>query len=214
MTTTTHTISINENPRIRSGTVSAKRVSKSRMYDACVVATATEKTVADRALGQADHEKQVADLTPALESVLKANGYESVESFEAAHKAASDAWYGPRHEARMKLSREREAETGKRMYFLTDAEGIAVEAALVASGLVNPYEGVMGTIEKLVRSLRGHQQAIAIHKKQNVQVGDQIVVTWCRTPALADKALRTNNKYYGPRGFALAVRTDITVTSK
>lgn len=211
MTTTTHTIKINENPRIRSGTVSAKRVSKSRMYDACVVATATQKAVADRALGLADHETHLAGLTPALESVLKANGYESVESFEAAHKAANDAWYGPRHEARMKRSREREAETGKRMHFLTDAEGAEVEAALEATGLVNPDTGMMGTIHKLVRALRGHQQAVAAHKRQNVQAGDQIVVTWCRTPALAEKALRTNAKYYGPRGFDLAVRTDIEV---
>lgn len=211
MTTTTHTIQINENPRIRSGTVSAKRVSKSRMYEACVVATATEKAIEDRAIGLADHEAKLAELTPALESVLKANGYESVEGFEAAHTAAIEAWYGPRHEARMKRADERGAETGKRLYFLTDAEGAEIEAALEAAGLVNPYSGVMGTIYKLVRSFHGHQSAVAAHKKQNVQVGDQIVVTWCRTSDLAHKALRTNAKYYGPRGFALTVRTDIEI---
>jgi hypothetical protein len=214
MTTTTHTISINENPRICNGTVSAKRVSKSRMYEACVVATVTEKTVADRAIGLADHERQVADLTPALEAALKANGYESVEGFEAAHTAAVEAWYGPRHEARMKRSHERATETSQRFYFLTDAEGAEVEAALEVTGLVNPNAGIMGTLHKLVRALRGHQQAVAIHKKQNVQVGDQIVVTWCRTSDLAHKALRTNAKWYSPRGFTLTVRTDITVVSK
>lgn len=215
MTTTTHTISINENPRICNGTVSSKRVSKSRTYGACVVATATEKTVADIALGLADHEAQIAARTPALESVLNANGYESVEGFEAAHKAALDAWYGPRHEARMKRSREREIETGKRMYFLTDAEGAEVEAALEASGLVNPYGAVMGPLAKLVSALKGHQYAVARIKKQNVQAGDQIVVTWCRDSGLAQKALGSRDvKHYTARFYTVAVRTDIEVKAK
>jgi hypothetical protein len=214
MATTTHTIRINENPHIRANTVSAKRVSKSRMYEACVVATATEKAVADRAIGLADHEARLADLKPALDAALKANGYCSLESFEAAYKAAVDAWYGPRHEARMKRSNERGAETGNRFYFMTDAEGAEVDAALEATGLVNPTTGVMDTLHQLVRNLRGHEQAIATHKKQNVQVGDQIVVTWCRTAALAHSALRTNMKWYGPRGFALTVRTDIEIVAK
>jgi hypothetical protein len=214
MATTTHTIRINENPRIRANTVSAKRVSKSRMYEACVVATVTEQAVADRALKLADHEARVVELKPALDAVLKANGYGSVEAFEAAHTAAVQAWYGPRHEARMKRSNERGAETGNRFYFLTDAEGAEVEAALEATGLVNPTAGVMNTLHQLVRTLRGHEQSIATHKKQNVQVGDQIVVTWCRTAALAHSALKTNHKWYGPRGFSLAVRTDIEIVSK
>lgn len=214
-TTTTHTIQINENPRIGNGTVSAKRVSTSRQYRACVVATATQKTVDDIALGLADHEKQEAEKTPAVMAALTAQGYESIEAVEAAYEVAAKAWHGPYSEERQAIEKAVEQATGKRMHFATDEERRQAEAATEARGFVNPYRGTLATLTALVRSLRSTQHAIAVIKKQNVQVGDQVVVTWCRDAGLAQKALRSNDAgHYGARFYALAVRTDIELTVK
>ena len=215
MTTTTHTISIQENIHVGNGTVSAKRVSKTRTYRACIVATATQKTVSDIALKLAAHEKQVAELTPAVLSALKANGYETEAAFEAAHLAAVQAWWQPRTEERKKISDAVEAAEGKRFHFLNAAETIRADAATEARGFVNPDGGIMGTLKKLVWELSKDRSSVAQIKKQNVQVGDQVVVTWARDAGLAQKALKSRDcKHYSDRGYTLAVRTDITVVSK
>jgi hypothetical protein len=172
------------------------------------------KTVEDIALGLADHEAKMAELTPVVESTLKANGYESIEAVEAAYDAAGKAWYSPFSEERHKIEAAVSAVTGK-MHFATDEERRQAEAATEARGFVNPYSGTLAMLMKLVRQLKGHTQAVARIKKQNVQVGDQVVVTWCRDAGLAQKALRSHDAgHYAARFYSLAVRTDITVTSK
>jgi hypothetical protein len=214
MTTTTHTIKINENPRIRANTVSAKRVSKSRMYEACVVATATAEGVADIAIGLADHEAKVAELTTAVAAALTACGFKTAEEFKAFEDQHGAPWLRACLATEKAMRDAKQAANGGRWSQLTLAEYAECDVKTAATGLVNPYGGDYGALGKLIQSLRQHTYSVAHIKKQNVQVGDQLVVTWCRTAALADKAARTNAKWYGPRGFVLTVRTDIEVTTK
>jgi len=206
--TTTHTIRINSNPLLQNGrNVRATRVSKSRQYGACVVATATQKTVDDIAIGLADHEAKVRELTPlVIAAQLEAGGI-SYKEAEAQHSALVHPWYTALFANEQKVRNH--------AYLpLTVAQKEKAQAMTIAEGVTDPYTGPVNAFIDLYRKLDSAQRSVAHIKAQNVVVGQQLVVSWHRDAGMAQKAMGHNAKHYAARFYALTIRTDIETVSK
>jgi hypothetical protein len=212
MATIQHSIQINTNPALQAGrNVRATRTSKSRRYEACLVATVTVQVVERVAAALVEHESTVATLTPVLEGLLAAWGLTSHAEVEAIHEARTKPWYDVLFPAERAYREGR----GRPHMGLSDRERAEVVASLVAQGHVNPYEQKEHTFLELARKLKGAMHAIDHIKEQNLTVGQQMVVSWHKDRANALKAKASAGScYYRERGYSLEIRTDIEVTTK
>jgi hypothetical protein len=209
--TTIHSISINTNPLLQAGrNVRATRTSKSRQYKACIVATATAKTIERVTAAWVEHESTVATLTPVLEGLLAAWGLTSHAEVEAIHQARTKPWFD------LVFPAERAARQAKGQFAnLNDADRAAVKARLVAQGHVDPYEQKEHAFLEMARKLKAAMHAIAHIKAQNLMVGQQLVLSWHKDISNAQKALGAHDAgHYRSHYYALEIRTDIEVTTK
>ncbi len=214
--TTTHTVRINSNPLLRNGrNVRATRVSKTRQYAACIVATATQKTVDDIAVGLADHEAKIESLTPVVQALLEQGGYESVQAFKAAHDAACKPWHQALYDEEGALREAAKAANRGNYRQLTHAEYAQAKTNLEARGLLNPWTGLMGSTYENVRHLEMAQFSANRIKEQSIVVGQQLVVSWHRDAGLAQKAMNSRDVgHYTARFYTVEIRTDIETVSK
>lgn len=209
---TVHSIKINQNPKLQAGrNVRATRTSKSRKYSACLVATVTLRTVERVADALIEHERTVAELTPVLEGLLASWGLKSHAEVEAIHDAATKPWY----DVLFKAERAYREARGQSYVGLSDREREAVRASLVAQGHVDPYAQKEHTFLELARKLKTAMHSVAHIKEQNLQVGQQFVVSWHKDMANALKAMASaSTGYYRERSYSVEVRTDIETVSK
>lgn len=207
MATTTHTISIRSNPAIQANTVSAKRVSKSRAYSACVVATATQALVDDRAARVAAAKAGLEQETLKLSDLVIQYGM-TLAAAEAKHQVDVRTWFDLREATRKTIL----AELGRTYH--TGIDNLVADR-LKAEGHSDPYtKGTYYDILLTAWEVKKHTHAIE-HYSKPVAAGDQLVVTWSRDAGLAQKALASHSEHYCKNGhYTLAVRTDITITTK
>ncbi len=206
---TVHRIKIQENPHLVQGAVRAIRTSKSRVYGACVVGTATAKRVEDGVLTHADNLKAFAAVEILVSELVVKAGM-TVEAAKAHHEAMTKPWFEAlfANERAFINARKRSGQ----YYPLTPTDREDVRAATVAQGHVDPYTGVVHELLEAAQRMRGLERAIEWHEKLNVKVGDQFVAAWSRDVGLAGKALASWVKHYGPKGYTFEIRTDIEVT--
>lgn len=203
-----HTIKINAERRI-NGTVSAQRVSETRTYAACVVATVTETTIAKMT---AEFEQLKADIVTleaelqALEAKLGLTADQAVARYEVLRAERNT----PEMEAARKAIRER-FNDGTYMYVFNNRE--AIVAAQVAEGCADVWNEPVAEIIYVASKLESRRQTVAAGIKLP-EVGAQSVISWSSTPALAAKDLKSHlrpGKRLFSLGYAFEVRTDIKV---
>lgn len=207
--TTTHRIAINENPRLQCSThVRAQRVSKTRCYGACVVATATARTIELAVTDLAHHEAEIERLRLLVASThAAALGGLSFEDAEKAHEKLTRAWFKPL------LTNEDKLRAPRPSYGLSDAQRARAIEMTEAEGFINPYTQPFWTFLEHTRILKGHEYRARYIREQNLQAGQQMVLSWHRDAALAQKGIASQTHYIA-RGFELTVRTDIEITTK
>ena len=203
-----HTVSVSDG---KGGTRIEKRVSESRAYTACVVATVTEATIQRNGERCVAAGKSYEETTAKLNELMAALGM-TVEQATAQHEADSARWYDKTDGVFPTFDKLRMA-AGKPHAHITQFEK-AIKADLVARGLSDPYDtaGAFGIVEahqdatRLARALAGWKTPV---------LGSQCVLSWHSTPALASKATGSREaSSYRESFYALSVRTDITVTEK
>ncbi len=205
---TTHRIVINENPRLQCSThVRAQRVSKTRQYSACVVATATARTIELKVTDLANHEAEIERIRPLLADAQAAIGGLTVEEAEKAHEVLAQAWFKPLFANEAKLRSPRPS------YGLSDAQRAKAVEMTEAEGFTNPYTQPVHAFLELVRNLKGHESRARYIREQNLKAGEQMVLSWHRDASMAQKGLASQTHYMA-RGYELAIRTDIEVTTK
>lgn len=200
---TTHCIVINENPRLDSP--NAVRVSSTRQYGACVVATVTAQTIAWVEAQVAEHEAEVKRLQPLVDAALQAIGGISYAEAKAAHKLLESPWWPALFLNEKQLMRS--GHCG-----LSNAQKAEAVRRTVAQGLTNPYDHPLWTYLQLIHSLDNHTARAARYRWQEVKEGQQLVLGWHRDEAMAQKGLG-RHKWYVSMGYALTVRTDIEITA-
>lgn len=202
----THTIEL-KNERRLSGTVNAKRVSTSRIYRACIVATTTDKVVETIKVGQEDQRIALARDEANLAGLCAQQGLtfeqakakvealkitQATPEMQAARKAIRDEYpdFTARFQARDEI-RDRMKAAGCHDHFDDDAQQIV-------------------SLQEAVCRSRQWQAGF-----ETPAIGSQGVVTWCGTVELAQKALNSKHlKNMRRRGYELTIRTDIDVVSK
>jgi hypothetical protein len=206
--TTHHSITLKENALLQhSRNVRSTRVSKTRQYGACVVATVTARTVEKAVSRLLEHEAEIKRLRPLVEAAQKAAGGISVDEANVAHNALTNIWYTPLFENEALLRKPRPS------YGLSDAQRDQAIEMTEAQGFQNPYKTPAWTFLELERELRSHELRAKRLKDQNVQAGQQMVLSWHRDAGLAQKRVAQQSHYIA-EGYALEIRTDIEVTSK
>ncbi len=206
MTTLIHTVSIQENPHLRNGTVSARRESKTRQYLACLVATVTQKVVDDRLQAiETIKTKQAKD--QALLEELTARLGLTVEEAKVQHDKAADVWMEAFHTAREKLWAEEQGKPHRPGF------NQRLDAIVKAQGYQDPYKTDVYAIVNAAFRLRNYPASIKALSRP-IAVGDQMVLSWHSTAAQASKALNTVSKHYSDRGYEITIRTDIEIVSK
>lgn len=201
---TTHTVSIKANPALHHGTVSAKRVSRSRQYGACVVATVTQKFVLDRSAKLVADSDALLVATREFQAATAKHGMTLAEA-QAKHDVDIKVWFDLCHAARQRIKAERG------ITYLSGLDKIA-EAEVVAAGTPDPY--AVGTYNDILNAHWEMKKLTASVERlsQPVEVGDQLVVTWCRDAGLAQRYIAgKDGRHYTEHGYTLEVRTDITV---
>ena len=212
MTTTVHSIQINSNPLLQAGrNVRATRTSKSRTYGAVMVATATQRTVDLVAHDMAAAEAIVVELKPVVSALLASWG-KTHEQVMAEHKAHVDAWFTPLFAEERRLQ---DLEAGPRWRGLSEATKAQAIANVEATGIVDPYKQTQHAYLEMARKLESAERSVANAKARNVIVGSQLVISWHKNISNARKAEGSRlAKHYQERGYTLAIRTDIEVTTK
>lgn len=208
MTTTTHRIAINENPRLQCSThVRSTRVSKSRQYGACVVATATLRTIQMKASSLIEHEDAIERLRPLVAAAQVSIGGLSHDEASAAHEVLAQAWFKPLFANEAKLRSPRPS------YGLSEAQKARAVEMTVAEGFTDPYKTPIYDFLQAVRELKAHEYRARFIREQNLKAGEQMVLSWHRDAAMAHKGLASQT-FYMEQGYSLAVRTDIEITTK
>ncbi len=202
----THTIEL-KNERRLSGTVNAKRVSTSRIYRACIVATTTEKVIEGIRAGQEDQRIALARDEANLAGLCAQQGltFEQAKAKVAALKVTQST---PEMMAARKAIRDEYPDFTARFHARAE-----IQARMKAAGCHEYYDDdaqqIVSLTEAVCRS-RQHQAGF-----ETPILGSQGVVTWCGSVELAQKALNGKQlKNMRRRGYDLAIRTDIEVVSK
>lgn len=206
-----HTIAL-VNERSLNGTVSSTRTSASRRYTACVVATATAEAVRLDQAWRAAEQAALAEAQAKLAEAQAQTGL-SIEAAEVEHARLVGRWCNRKdglYATEERLRRER----GVTLWAPFPAD--AAKRDLIARGFVDPFDGTgVGAVVMANQQVAVHSYDLAC--RPPVALGQQGVVTWCGSVALAQKALGSHGaKYIASLGYSLQVRTDIEVreTSK
>jgi hypothetical protein len=200
-----HSIELKNELRL-NGTVTGTRSSENRTYTACVVAQATEATVALDAAHKARVTNELAGYRATLDVLTKKYGMTVAEA-EAWHKAATERWYNAADG--LYATEKRIEEKHGLDWRARDRRDALAKADLVARGFENPYEGKYDIL-KADSEIRGHESALANWRA--VPVGAEAVLSWHADVGNAQKALSARNgRWFSERGYALRVRTDITI---
>lgn len=202
-----HTVSVSDG---KGGTHIEKRTSESRAYTACVVVTVTEATVRISQEGCVSASKSYEEWTAKLNERMAALGM-TVEQAKAQHEAESARWYDSK-EGVFPTFEKLQVAAGRRGHISQfDA---AIKKDMLARGFVDPYDkaGANGIVEANWEATRlAHNLA----NWRTPVLGAQHVISWHSTPALAHSATSSRDaNSYRKAGYAVSVRTDITVTEK
>jgi len=204
-----HTIQI-VSEKNSNGTVSSTRKSENRQYAACLVATTTEASLRIDAEKLAQTEKERAEWTAKLNTLLAKLGM-TVEQAEAQHKADSDRWYDRKEgffETKTRIRQERHAKGAGEWNPVSDEDA---KKDLFARGFVDPYdrEGAFGIHEAAGRV---EQLTKTIANWKSPRLGSQGVISWHGSVALAQKALGSREAQWAQKqGDTVQIRTDIEV---
>lgn len=203
-----HTLLVSDG---RSGTRIEKRVSESRAYTACVVATVTEATIRLNGERCVAAGKSYEEWTAKLNEQMAALGM-TVEQATAQHKADTDRWYN-KTDGMFVTFHKLSAAAGMPTAHITQFDA-AIKKNMVARGFVYPYDtaGAFGIVE-------AHQEATRLARVlaawKTPLLGSQHVLSWHGTHSLASKATGSREaSSYHTSCYALSIRTDITVTEK
>ena len=200
-----HTIVL-QNELHLNGTVTGTRSSENRTYTVCVVAQATEATVAINAANQAKTRKELAEMRVRLAALVDQHNMDTEEA-KAWHDAASKRWYHD-PEGLFATWKRIEAQYGLDWRARDRRDALAV-ADLAARGFENPHEGKY-EIVKASSEIESYERALA--HWQTIVVGAEAVLSWHADVGNARNALSARaGRWFTEHGYALRVRTDITI---
>lgn len=204
-----HTIAIENEVRL-NGTVTSTRKSEGRRYLACVVATATEATVRAHDAQKAKLEAELAECRAKLAGLEAKYGTTAAE-VKAWHDEVEARWFdsGTPNPVGYHATKERIAkEQGFDRYSF--AESLTL-ADLASRGYVKPFQaGTKYDVQAAQREVE--RREVGLSYLRVPVVGQQAVICWCGTAALAQKAAGGRDaKWVANQGWQISVRTDITV---
>jgi hypothetical protein len=202
-----HTIRLQnevKNPRCVTGST---RRSETRQYAACLVATATEASVALAAEKLVAIKGALIGAEIALATLEAERGMTAAEA-RLQNKVEHDRWYdaGKIFEVERTLRALSVWSTQARK----DTEAAAKEK-LVAAGFVDPYDPT-STWGLCLAGDRVNDLRYKVEKHRERTLGEQSVLSWHLTAANAEKALGGRDaSYFRDRGDTVEVRTDIEI---
>jgi hypothetical protein len=213
--TITHRIGIVREKSSRS-TVSSTRKSKTRRYVACIVTTTTQRTLDLMAAERTEAAAAVAEASAQLAALEKLFGM-TTEQALTKQKRNEDLWFGdhkPGSRGILDVEREIAIELDGLDYWKRPQRGDLKQRArerLVAEGRVDPFDknGIYAFVTTHQR--KSDAQWLLDHQPK-LQLGDQAVVSWHQSMALAEKALGSREaNFHREQGDAVEIRTDIEV---